>query len=335
MAETLRYPLEDSEDYKGTIVFKVVDEDAVREALLKDLQDIADAAAKNYADQQEAEALRSGIVGSATDRLEAVNKAIDHKSVDTATVTSIEQVEKDATLPTKNTSACPYISLFLPTAFQLQDAVTFENFELGTLGAAAETALQQGQSGIAAAGGTAYDAIKRITATENVTSLASPTASLITANVLSKFGATGAQAAGVVRSVTGVQVNPNTRALFKSVPLRAFSFTFKMIPTSRVEAEQIKAIVRHFRSELYPEGLSLSGINYGYKFPNRFIIRAQYRNREMAGLKFLPAFLTGVSTVYNDQGMGMHEDGNFSSTTITLNFTESKALMKQHIEADF
>ena len=202
-----------------------------------------------------------------------------------------------------------------------------------------EKGLQDGASlGGAAIGGIkkSFEALGDIGALAGTAlNLNNEAASLIAANVAAKAKSIGAPAAGAIRSVTGVQLNPNTRALFKSVPLRSFAFTFTMVPSSAVEAQIVKGIVRHFREELYPMGLDMAGINYGYKFPNRFIIETKYNEQTIPGLKFLPAYLTGVSSTYNTQGMGFHSDGNFTSTAITLQFTESKALMKQHIQADY
>ena len=55
-----------------------------------------------------------------------------------------------------------------------------------------------------------------------------------------KFGPQGIQTA--VSVANQVSVNPNTRAVFNTVNLRAFSFTFKMIPNSAQEAQEIQKI---------------------------------------------------------------------------------------------
>ena len=353
MANTLRYPYEDPDDYKGTIVFKVVNEDAIRQAAVSAIEASASAVYN----------IGSGEYDAAVELLENVQRSavladrIDPKKLKEAQDTvagfrdirnpsrdvGVTSIENDLNLPTKNTAECPYVQLYLPTAFQLQDAVEFENFELGRVGAVAEKLITDGVGlGSAAfnAASAGLEAFKNApSALTKQLDISDPAAGLIGQSVAKKVGlgkyGYGQELAGAVRSVTGTQFNPNTRALFKSVPLRSFNFNFVMVPTSKAEAEQAKRIVRHFREELYPTGLDMAGINYGYKFPNRFVIETKYNDVTIAGLKFLPAYLTGVSTTYNTQGMGMHSDGNFSSTSITLNFTESKALMKQHIQADF
>lgn len=339
-------------DYKGSIVFKVVDEDAIRQAVQASIVEGVTSGINALDGEKTIEELvtnteRSGSGGppsvssldpALVERAQKTKKEFKKISNVSKTVNNTS-IADDLNLLTKNTVDCPYVQLYLPTAMQVQDAVDFENFDLGLAGAGVERALKDGAS----VGGAALSGLKKgFEALSDLPALAGQTlnvtnesASLIAASVAKKAGNFGAETAGAIRSVTGVQLNPNTRALFKSVPLRSFNFNFVMVPTSRAEAEQVKGIVRHFREELYPTGLDMAGINYGYKFPNRFVIETKYNDKTIPGLKFLPAYLTGVSTTYNTQGMGMHSDGNFSSTSITLNFTESKALMKQHIQANF
>ena len=351
----LKYPYTDVDDYQGTIVFKVVDEDAIREATQAGI-DAGISAGINFADKKYKQVIKemaSGTQSDGTGRDEVPEpSAAEMKSTEKAAVAfkkpaasgmlaQVSNINQDLAqnIPTKNSAQCPYVSLYLPSAFQLADAVSYENFELGLMGAGVEKALKSGASvGGAVMGGlkSSFEALGDLPAIAgSALNITNDTAALVASTVASKTGKLGEGTKAAISSVTGTQLNPNARALFKSVPLRTFNFTFTMIPTNADEANVIKAIVRHFREELYPTGLDMAGINYGYKFPNRFIIETRYKDKSIPGLKFLPAYLQSVNSVYNTQGMGMHEDGNFSSTSITLSFTESKALMKQHIQADF
>ena len=40
----------------------------------------------------------------------------------------------------------------------------------------------------------------------------------------------------------------------------------------------IEEIIKTFRTELYPEALTAGGVNVGYRFPNRFLIKVKYNN---------------------------------------------------------
>lgn len=156
--------------------------------------------------------------------------------------------------------------------------------------------------------------------------------------VTKTVGAFSEEAGNAIKVQSKVTSNPNSRALFNSVPLRSFTFTFKMIPHSQKEAQNIKEIITFFRKELYPEEISanLGEIKFsvGYKFPNRFGIKMYYgsgNNIKEVGTRIQPAYLTDMQTVYNSSTMGMHYDGNFSEVDLTLTFLESKALSRKDV----
>ena len=125
---------------------------------------------------------------------------------------------------------------------------------------------------------------------------------------------------------------PNSRALFESVPLREFTFQFKLIPNSQKEAEAIKRIIKFFRTELYPEDTNPTGqgVSLGYKFPNKFDIRMSYSGRRVA-TGILPAYLRDVTVAYNSGSMGFFYDGNFTDVDLNVSFLESRPLKKTEI----
>lgn len=200
------------------------------------------------------------------------------------------------------------VSLYLPVGLQFRDNVGYENADLLSGNIASGVAAAQLLSG---SGGT------------NEAKLA-----LLSLSQKNQGAATLARVGGRVTS------NPNTRALFKNVNLREFAFTFKFVPKSRKEAEEVKQIIQMFREELYPESIpaNVAGteISIGYKFPNRFQIEIEYDGQRIAN-KILPCYLRDVSTSYNPTTMAMHEDGNFSEIDLSLSFTESRTLDKKDI----
>jgi len=148
--------------------------------------------------------------------------------------------------------------------------------------------------------------------------------------------------AGPTQAVQGglrIATNPNTRVLFKSVALRTFQFTFKMIPTSFQEAEEIKKIVLSFRSQMYPElagGENNSSI--GYVYPDMYLIEMT-----LGSIKVPPevkaSFLTSVTTTFNpSSGALIQERGgntSWSETDLTLTFGEGVTLDKADIIKGF
>ena len=228
------------------------------------------------------------------------------------------------------------ISLYLPRAIQIQDTVSYDNqFQLGLIGGAIEAGLQPGGGGgLGAALGAIGNEVSGITNTVlgRTGGMSSEAAGILSGKIAAKVPFVGDAAAGAVRSATGLTTNPNVRAIFKDVPIRNFSFAFQLIPTSQNEALVIEDIIKTFRTELYPTALRAGGVNIGYRFPNRFLIKVRYNHNDIAGIKFLPVYLQSFNAVYNSATGGMHSDGRFSAVDISMAFTETRALHKEDVE---
>jgi len=233
--------------------------------------------------------------------------------------------------------------LYLPSAIQISDAAVYDNVSLGALGAITEATLNAGVGNIAGAIATAgKDEIKSF-ADGLVNSLGTTQAKLAGVRMASKLGD---QISGAVKSSTRITTNPNVRAIFNQVPLREFSFTFKLIANSPKEALEIKKIIKYFRTELYPSDI-LAGsarLSLGYHFPDQFRIEFHHPAEELTPNKWSPSqvatklkdcYLTGFNAVYNATGMGLHKDGNFTEIDVTLSFREASTLSKKDIAAGY
>lgn len=135
-------------------------------------------------------------------------------------------------------------------------------------------------------------------------------------------------------SASRIATNPNIRNLFEKVALRNFTFTFKMVPTSRSENEMINNLIKFFRVNSYPETVSAGGIPVGYVYPNVFDIKLEYRTKPVA-TKLLPCYLRTVTAAYNPTGAGMHDDGGFNEYEISLDFQEVLTLDRKKIEEGY
>lgn len=306
----LEYPLNNPDEYKGRLVFNVMEEPET------DLGNVADAAAKFTADIGEK---IKGAIG--TDNPEEVAKAKQqHKGL-----INIPIIKERPLIDTGRR-----VSLYLPVGLQYRDNVAYDNMDLGGMGGAAEAGLKSGSGAISAMvdnfkstmsaglGGAANKDVAKLAAVKLTSALPD-------------------EVQGAFRSAAGVATNPNTRVLFKSVGLREFSFAFKFIATSSAEAEEIKEIIKLFRTELYPENINLSvggsEISIGYRFPNKFQINVEYDGEEVA-TRIKPCYLRDVSVTYNNTAMSMHSDGNFQEIEMTLAFQESRTLNRKDVEED-
>lgn len=222
-------------------------------------------------------------------------------------------------------------TLFLPQAVQINDAAAYDNVDLGILGASVASGLQAGNAVVPSLMNAAVEGIDSFvdTLTGNAP-LGTPVGRLAVTRAANKIPSDAAR--GAVRSATRTSVNPNTRALFKSVPLREFTFTFKMIPTSKTETQNIKEIVNFFRTELYPEVIKIGNINAGYEFPNVFEINMYYKNTSnRLATRILPSYLRNFTATYNSGSMGFLEGGDFTEVDISMTFVESSTLHKELI----
>lgn len=326
----LRYPIHDNGDYDGRIIFNVIKEEDIDVAgLLGDFGETLFAAiSRTEKVDDRGEVKPTTAKGQIEKRTEenlarAQLKAPNEKSVK-------KGVPKFNIL-----ESC---ELYLPAGIQISDGVQYDNAQLGRVGMGVARGLSAGEGAVPAATKAMVDGVRSFadSFTGNATT---PLAKLGVTAAARKYGSD--EVGNAVRSVTKVTLNPNTRALFEGVNIRSFNFTFTMLPQSSIEAEQIKKIVKFFRTYLYPKKIPLSagndaqdGLSLGYEFPNRFQIKLLYRNSEVA-TRLLPCYLENFSTTYNPQTMAMHRDGNFQQVDITLGFTETRTLSQEDIERGY
>ena len=219
------------------------------------------------------------------------------------------------------------IELYLPSSFQVGDKVEYANMGIGAAFAATANSYQASQGATQFRNEDAtYDTLL------GGASLSTGIA-LGVQKAVAMFSDKGAAAAS---DASRVAPNPNTRAIFKQVNLRSFQFTFKMIPTNESEAENIREIIREFRTNLYPESEGL----IAYKFPPTFDIEAFYMGNSL-DIKFKPCYLESLITNYNPSGQAFMVNPNgsgkgyFSEIDLSLTFMEARTLDRDAVEAGF
>ena len=349
------YPLENQQDYLGKMTFTPIDEKPVEipESIgnLVDLGKDAiewgyDAVLKRTTDYfdkitgRETEANTKGRTKLGEDRTHEGSVSKLSSDVTKAFKGNGEIKASTAFDENQLTLSKNKISLYLPRAIQIQDTVSYDNaFQLGLIGGAVEAGMQdKGGAGIVGTvAGVAASQAKAVGSLlgGDTSGMSRDAAGIIAGRVAARTPLFGDAVAGAVRGATRLTTNPNTRALFKDVPIRNFSFAFQLVPTSRAEARMIETIIKQFREELYPEALQAAGINIGYRFPNRFLIKVKYNNREIKGIRFLPVYMQSFNATYNAATGGMHSDGRFSAVDISMTFTETRAISKKDIEGGY
>ena len=298
MAGNLQYPLEASDEYRGKIKFTIAS---------------------------------SKSTGTEASETQAQNSGA---SADEASSFSGNTEGKTSTAQPTTTVSDGGVTLYLPPGLQYRDNVAYEGTDLGVVGAFAERGIGlgsaifdntqsiiEGLKGDALAG---QNEIAKLVGTE--------IAKLNPKNLLGA-SAGGVAAAAQVRA--GVTLNPNTRVLFKRVNLREFAFSFKLIAKSGDEAQSIEDIVKFFRTQLYPETFSISGVGVGYKFPELFNIDISYQGSGPDSTwnppKIKQCYLRDVGTTYNATAMSFHKDGKPMEVDLSLSFMESAALERADV----
>jgi hypothetical protein len=159
------------------------------------------------------------------------------------------------------------------------------------------------------------------------------------AAVLAKLGLGAGLVGGVVNTALQEEqkniqasVNPREFLLFKSPGLRSFSMNFRFIPESESEAQTVDAIVKWFRTGMYPE---ITQLGWGYKFPDAFQI--QFVNVD--GIPNLPeTFLESASVTFNQNSMSYYKSANGGrpvEVNLALTFKELQPLNRQLVEGGF
>ena len=119
----------------------------------------------------------------------------------------------------------------------------------------------------------------------------------------------------------GQVLNPNMELLFNGPSLRNFNFTFKIMPRSADEAEEVKQIIRFFK-----KGMSAKAGAGGLflKTPNVFELRYRKGTGEHPFLnKFKQCFMENISVNYTGDGVyTTYEGGEPVSMEMTLAFKE-------------
>jgi hypothetical protein len=329
------YPLENQADYLGKITFTPVEEKPIN-LVDNNLVDLA----KYYVEKAKEDTISAGkkvlkdtwaqLTNAASETPDdtlgtdlLTNQVDAFNGAGTAQSTSVDYKNESLKLNTNSR-----ISLYLPKAIQIQDTVSYDNaFQLGLIGGAIE------KGGVGAAlGAVASEVIGIKNLFTGGQGMSKEAAGIIAGKVAARIPVVGDAAAGAIRSRTRLTTNPNTRALFKDVPIRNFSFAFQLVPTSRAEARVIDQIIKTFRTELYPDAIVAGGVNIGYKFPNRFLIKVAYNNKEIPGIRFLPVYMQSFNATYNAATAGMHSDGRFTSVDISMAFTETRAIARADVE---
>jgi hypothetical protein len=231
-------------------------------------------------------------------------------------------------------------NLYMPVSYTVNEGITYDTGALNMSGATALNALNSGQGGFLDAIGQGI--LRGITSTFDffTGSTQGDAARLAAARLANNIPLIPQGIRNAIPLALGVTVNPNTRAIFKGVSLREFTFQFKFISNSKAEADEVKRIVQFFRINAYPEDIPPDAdLSVGFKFPNMFKIKLMHKASDVG--RFVPvgsqiklAYLRTIQTNYNPTNAVFHSDGNPLETDISVTFQEYKTISRRDVELD-
>lgn len=150
--------------------------------------------------------------------------------------------------------------------------------------------------------------------------------------------ATGGDLEGIVRKGAQRALNPALEAIFQSVNLREFNFSFRFTPRTPKEQETVNSIVRLFKFHMLPERVQGQSIGRHLLFPSEFEIQYMFQGKENKFYPFVkPCVLKDLSVDYGPGGESQHfrpdPEGNPGpiETNMTLSFTETEIITKESV----
>jgi len=258
---------------------------------------------------------------------------------------TLDLVNADVVIP-QLTGTGQRAVLYLPISTAYTDTMQYENATLGFQGAIANKALAGGSKSV---GGALVGMIKGGVGTlyQGLMGGAGDVGSVITQMAIKKSKLGGKDLEIAAELAQRVRTNPNARVMFSGVGFREFTFTFKLIASSRKEAENIEGMIKWLRKNMYPDDITTgaNGVSIGYKYPPRFKIMLMHKefgkDAKEIFHKIKPAYLKSCGTVYNATQQSFHpSENNYDKAKpfevdLTLSFQESRQLVSQDIEAGF
>lgn len=259
---------------------------------------------------------------------------IDPKELQGKGKSTIEQSNNTARVDRKPTTRLDTaIALYMPPTINVSYTANYTDTEIGALGAKISDSLQKG---------TAKDVIKDLMSDETKDEMVDAATKALLALAGGIPGAQGARE--LFEMQQGFIMTNRMELAFKGLPKRGFQYTFKMIPKSEEEANEIKNIVDAFKINMLPEGMSVddkSGFTgKRLKIPNTFDIKYMYVGKENEYLhKISTCVLESMSLSYGGDRFKAF-DGNSRGappveTTMTLNFKEMELITKQRAQEGF
>lgn len=131
-------------------------------------------------------------------------------------------------------------------------------------------------------------------------------------------------AEGVLARTSGQVLNSNMELLFQGVQLRSFNFTFNLAPRFEEEANDVKKIIRTFKSSMAAKTSGGTGAGLFISSPEVFQLTYKSGNKKHPFLhSFKPCALVSMGVDYTGSGVyATYEDSTPVHMKLSLSFQE-------------
>ena len=222
------------------------------------------------------------------------------------------------------------ITMFMPADVKVSYKANYTDTSIGSLTQAASQIIGEYVNQGSVSGDTIANNSKQIFTAVGIDGLIN-----LLSNVPSLGGAREALELGM-----GAIVADRMEMAFKGIDKRKFSYTFKMLPRSEKEANEVKRIIDMFKFHMLPEMLDRNTRGRLMSYPSTFDIKYMYMGNDNTYLnKVSECYLESMDVDYGGDRYKTHE-GNANGappveTTITLQFGEIELITRERAEQGF
>ena len=195
------------------------------------------------------------------------------------------------------------VGLYFPVGHSISDSLNYGTFEEGLAGMAIDRFSRRGRN------------VQDITG-DDVREVAGSIAR----------SATPGNIGDVLTRRAGKATNPREFMMFNAPNIRDFSFSFRFVPHSFKEANDVPEIIKFFRVAAYPRESTTQ-----YIFPDTF--KVNYKQGGTGIIKLPELACTSVNVTYNPNSISYFVDNGIPvEITLELSFTELRPISRTQVE---
>ena len=145
---------------------------------------------------------------------------------------------------------------------------------------------------------------------------------------------TGGPTSDLISLKTGVMLNPYLSQIFRGVDFRNFQYTFRFVPYSENDCENIKQIITIFRKWALPSGPAGGGGSPYLNYPGEIDIEYQWLDGSNRFIhRFKRSVITSIDINYTGASMWtMMRNGFPTETVMNISFSEIQIVVREDVE---